>query len=570
MNILNLQKRIFCILTLIAFSYKLYAQSYYMHEVAEDAMYRNTDCGFFETLQLIVILGIVLLFIVGFGIGWIKEQFETSSSTSPTPQIDPDRIVSKGEFYNGWSRFKTHCGKYGYINANGSILKCISPNDAHFNGIQYFTEAEEFVHDIAIVKLGHWQYALINKFGQNVNTRHEKNRNETYIKELENGLIYYKRRDHQHHDIFNHECYIYNRKGKLVYNGILDEIKVNKEGNLKIENNEGIAMMNPQGKFITPFCRKSSHLKGSLYKVFSSKGYCGVFDNSKQRMILSYTNYGNLLYIPEQNLFLCSQYRKTGYEQGWDLVDINENILFSINAERVEVLNEKCLLITQSDGKGHQLQGIYSFDGKNIVPLLYDVILSSVSTTEFLAKKTNPNDSFDYKYTLYNSKGKVASFDSFSYVCYYTMKSFTSYEGTIRGTDVYSSDNDYIRSVDCPAFIGLTQKKDNKVQVCIVNMKNEVIIPANYMRIKEIRDTDEQLIGFQAFKPKRGNYVKFNLEGDIIGEGNTIEERETDEYLELMLPGYKSELHRLIEEDAWFNHLEELEDNTNYYDDDLF
>ena len=89
--------------------------------------------------------------------------------------------------------------------------------------------------------------------------------------------------------------------------------------------------------------------------------------------------------------------------------------------------------------------------------------------------------------------------------------------------------------------------------------------------IKEIRNTDGLLIGFQASKPKGGDYVKFNVEGNKIGEGNTIKEQEIDEYLELMLPGYQSELHRSIEEDAWFSHLEELEeDNNNYNGDDLF
>lgn len=562
MKMSNLQKRISCILTLMVLGCELYAQSYYMHEVAEDAGYRNSGWNFLEALQWIVILGIGILFIVGFGIDWIKKQFEAPSSTPSVPQVDPNKIVSKGEFHNGWARFKTYCGKYGYINTNGHILKCISPNDAHFNEIQYFTEAEEFVHDIVIVKLETWQYALINKFGQNVNTRYEKNRNSTYIKELENGLIYYSRSDHQHHDVFNHECYVYNRKGVLVYDGILDEIKINKDGNLEIKNNEGIAIMTPQGKLITPFCRKSAHLKGSLYKVFSPKGPCGVFDNSKQQMVLYYADYGNLLYIHEQNLFLCSQYRMTGYERGWNVVDINGNVLFSINAERVEVLNEKCLLLTQSDESGHRLQGIYSFDGKNIVPPLYDEILSSVSTTEFLAKSSNPDDSFDYKYTLYNIKGKVTCFDSFSYVCYHTMKGLASYEGAIRGISANSSDNDYTRRVGCPAFIELTQEKDNNVQVSIVNMKNEVIIPANYADISEIRNTDGQLIGFKAFT-KGSNYAKLNLEGNKIGEGNSIKDREIDEYLDLMLPGYQSELYRSIEEDAWSSH---LEDNNN--DDD--
>jgi len=555
------------ICVLITLSRELYAQSYYMHEIAEDAGYRNSGWSFLEALQWIVILGIGLLFIIGFGIGWIKEQFEAPSSTPSIPQVDLNKIVSKGEFHNGWARFKTHSGKYGYINASGSILKCISPNDAHFNGIQYFTEAEEFVHNVVIVKLGTWQYALINKFGRNVNTRYEKNRNETYIKELENGLIYYGRSDYQHNDVFNHEYYVYNRNGELVYDGVLNEIKVNKDGNLEIKNNEGIAIMTPQGKFITPFCRKSAHLKGSLYKVFSSKGPCGVFDNSKQRMILSYAYYGNLLYIEEQNLFLCSQYRMTGYERGWNVVDINGNVLFSINAERVEVLNEKCLLITQSDGNGHRLQGIYSFNGKNIVPLLYDEVLSSVSATEFLAKSTNPDDSFDYKYTLYNLNGKVISFEDFSYVHYYAMKGSVSDEGTIRGADIYSSDNDYTQRVGCPAFIELTKKWDNHVRVSIVNMKNEMIIPADYIYIEEIRDKDGLLTGFQALKPKGVDYVKFNLEGKKIGEGNTIKDQEIDEYLEQMLPGYQSELHRSIEEDAWFSH---LEDNSYYNDDDLY
>lgn len=175
MKMPNLQKRISCLLTLMVLNCGLYAQSYYMHEVAEDAGYRNSGLNFLEALQWIVILGIGLLFIVGFGIGWIKEQFEAPSSTPPIPQVDPNKIVSKGEFHNGWARFKTYCGKYGYINTNGSVLKCISLNDAHFNGIQYFTEAEEFIHDIVIVKLETCQYALMNKFGQNINTRYKKN-----------------------------------------------------------------------------------------------------------------------------------------------------------------------------------------------------------------------------------------------------------------------------------------------------------------------------------------------------------------------------------------------------------
>lgn len=561
----NSCKKILSILTVIVLSCELYAQSYYMHEITEDTVYRDGGLGFLAILQWIVILGIGLLFIVGFGISWIKKKNEVSSSIPSTPQVDPNKIVSRGEFYNGWARFKTHCGKYGYINASGSILKCISPNDVNFNGIQYFTEAEEFVHNVVIVKLENSQYALINKFGRNVNTRYEKNGNETYIKELENGLIYYLRSDYRYNSV-NHEYYVYNRNGNLVYDGALNEINVNKDGNLEIKNNEGIALMTPQGKFITPFCYKSAHLKGSLYKVFSSKGACGVFDNSKQRMILSYAYFGNLLYIEEQNLFLCLQYRMTGYECRWNIVDINGNVLLSINAECVEVLNEKCLLITKLDENGHRLQGIYSFNGKNIVPPLYDEVLSSLSATEFIAKSTNPNDSFYYKYTLYNLNGKVTCFEDFSYVHYYTMKGLNSDEGTIRGIGISSSDNDYVRRVSCPAFIELTKKRDNHVRVSILNMNNEVIIPADYIDINEIRDKDGLLTGFQAYEPKGGNYVKFNLEGNKIGEGNTIKDQEIDEYLEFMLPGYQSGLNRSIEEDAWFSHLEE---NSYYNDDNL-
>lgn len=569
MDTSNLQKRISCIIVLmVVFGCASYAQSYYMHEVAEDAGYRNNGFTFLEALQWIVIIGIGALFLIGFGIGWIKEQFEGSSSTPPTPKVDPNEIVSKGEFHNGWARFKTLCGKYGYMNTSGYILKCISPNDAHFNEIQYFTEAEEFIHDIAIVKLGVGQYALINKFEYNINTRHEKSRNETYIKEIENGLIYYRRSDHLHHDVFNYECYVYNRSGEMVYDGILNEIKVNKDGNLEIKNNEGTAIMTPKGKFITPFCLKNVQLKGSLHKVFSSKGPCGVFDNSEQRMILPYSDYGNLLYVEEQNLFVCSQYRRTGYERGWNVVDINGNVLFAIKAERVEILNEKCLLITQSDDKGHFVQGIYSFNGKNIVPLLYDEILSSVSATEFLSKKINPNDSFDYSYTLYNIDRKVISFESYSYINYYTMKSITSDEGTIRGIGVYSSDKDYTRRVACPAFLELTRKWDDNVRCCMVNMKNEVIIPADYIYFEEIRNSDKVLIGFKASMPKSADYIKFDLTGNILDKGNTIADEQTDEYLECMLPGYQSKLHRSIEEDAWITHMDELDDNScNDYDD---
>ena len=31
-----------------------------------------------------------------------KKEFETPSSTPSIPQVDPNKIVSKGEFHNGW------------------------------------------------------------------------------------------------------------------------------------------------------------------------------------------------------------------------------------------------------------------------------------------------------------------------------------------------------------------------------------------------------------------------------------------------------------------------------------
>lgn len=135
MDTLNLQKRLLCIFVLMLLGCELYAQSYYMHEVAEDTRYESHEFIFLEVLLWVVIIGVGVLFLIGFGIGWIKEQFKNSSSTSLTSKIDPNEIVSKGEFLNGWARFKTHCGKYGYMNASGYILKCISPNDASFNGI---------------------------------------------------------------------------------------------------------------------------------------------------------------------------------------------------------------------------------------------------------------------------------------------------------------------------------------------------------------------------------------------------------------------------------------------------
>lgn len=562
MDTLKLRKLILGIAVLAASRYETFAQSYYMHEVAEDRGYNNYGLEFLEVLQWVIIIGIGILFLVGFGIGWIKELFEGASSKTHTPQTPPNEIVSQGEFYNGWARFVTHSGKYGYIDTNGNVLKCISPGDSHFNGVQYFTEAEEFIYDVVIVKLEHWQYALIDKLGCNINKRNEKARNETYIKELENGLIYYSRRNHQHHDIFNYECYVYNRKGEMVYDGALEEIKVNKSGYLEIKNNAGYAIMTAQGKFIVPFCKKNVQLTPSLYKVFSSEGLCGVYDNSKQRMILQYRDYGNLLYIEEQNLFICSQYKFTGEEQGWSVVDINGHILFTFEADRVKVLNEKCLLVSHKDS---YLQGIYSFDGKNIVPLLYDEILCSISATEFLAKKVNPKDSFDYSYTLYDINGKIANFDSYSYVEYCTMRTL-KYEGTTRMISPYSSDEELKREVECPAFIKLTKKWDNNVRCCIVNMKNEIVIPADYIYIDEISNSDNFLIGFKASIPSSGDYVELDLDGNVMSKGNTLHDEQLEEYLELTIPGYQRESYRAIEENAMIDsYLDEIREREDMY-----
>lgn len=562
---LKLCKRILCIVALIALRYEALAQSYYMHEVAEDRGYNNYGLDFLEVLQWVIIIGIGILFLVGLGISWIKELFNVESSDTHTPQTSPHKIVSQGEFYNGWARFETYSGKYGYVDTNGNILKCISPNDSHFNGVQYFTDAEEFINDVVIVKLEHRQYALIDKLGCNLNKRNEKARNETYIKELENGLIYYSRRDHQHHDVFNYECYVYNRKGEMVYDGILEEIKVNKSGYLEIKNNTGYAIMTTQGKFIVPFCKKSVQLNTYLYKVFSSEGLCGVYDNSKQRMILQYKDYRNLLYVEDQNLFICSQYKFTGKERGWSVVDINGHILFTFEADRVKVLNEKCLLVSHKDS---YLQGIYSFDGKNIVPLLYDEILCSISTTEFLAKKVNPKDSFDYNYTLYDINGKVVNFDSSTYVEYCSMRHF-EYEGTTRMISPYSSDEELKRKVECPAFIKLTKKWDNNVRCCIVNMKNEIVIPADYIYINEISNPNNVLIGFKAGLPSLCddcNYVELDLDGNIMRKGSSLRDEQFEEYLELTISGYQRELYRAIEENAMVDHyLDEIREMEDMY-----
>lgn len=138
MDTLKLRKRILGIVVLMVFRYETFAQSYYMHEVAEDRGYNNFGLDFLEVLQWVIIIGIGLLFLVGFGIGWIKELFEDSSSNTHTSQTNPNEIVSQGKFYNGWSQFNTHSRKYGYIDINGNNLKSVTPNNVRLNETKYF------------------------------------------------------------------------------------------------------------------------------------------------------------------------------------------------------------------------------------------------------------------------------------------------------------------------------------------------------------------------------------------------------------------------------------------------
>lgn len=138
MDTLKLRKRILGIVVLMVFRYETFAQSYYMHEVAEDREYNNFGLDFLEVLQWVIIIGIGLLFLVGFGIGWIKELFEDSSSNTHTSQTNPNEIVSQGKFYNGWSQFNTHSRKYGYIDINGNNLKSVTPNNVRLNETKYF------------------------------------------------------------------------------------------------------------------------------------------------------------------------------------------------------------------------------------------------------------------------------------------------------------------------------------------------------------------------------------------------------------------------------------------------
>lgn len=138
MDTLKLRKRILGIVVLMVFRYETFAQSYYMHEVAEDRGYNNFGLDFLEVLQWVIIIGIGLLFLVGFGIGWIKELFEDSSSNTHTSQTNPNEIVSQGKFYNGWSQFNTHSRKYGYIDINGNNLKSVTPSNVRLNETKYF------------------------------------------------------------------------------------------------------------------------------------------------------------------------------------------------------------------------------------------------------------------------------------------------------------------------------------------------------------------------------------------------------------------------------------------------
>ena len=138
MDTLKLRKRILGIVVLMVFKYETFAQSYYMHEVAEDRGYNNLELDFLEVLQWVIIIGIGLLILVGFGIGWIKELFEDSSSNTHTSQTSPNEIVSQGKFYNGWSQFNTHSRKYENIDINGNILKSVTPNNVRLNVTKYF------------------------------------------------------------------------------------------------------------------------------------------------------------------------------------------------------------------------------------------------------------------------------------------------------------------------------------------------------------------------------------------------------------------------------------------------
>ena len=464
-------------------------------------------------------------------------------------------IISILQSHNGWSLFKTNLDKYGYRNSDGINLTCISPNDPELDGVQYFMEAEEFIYDVAIVKVSDKKYALINIFGENINTRHEEFYNETYIKPLDNGLIYYQRRVYQQKGVYNSELFLYNRCGKLVYDGVLNDIQILPTGHIKISTSKEDATITKEGRFIMPFCQKSIKLNEFLYKVFSANGTCGVFDSLSQRMILPYGNYGNLLFIENDNLFLCSQYKKTGTERKWSVVDMKGNTISSYDTDKIEVLNEKALLLTHCDGRGSSKQEVFSFYGDLIVPPLYDEILCSSSGNEFLARRDNPNDILDYSYSLYNLEGLIKSYDKcdYKYVGYHTIGGIRLYEGTKRGVGAYSCDNEYTTRVKCPAYIGLTREFENKIRCGIIDMQNKVIIPDDYIFIGEVRDDYGKLVGFKAnmSMPNINDYIVFDLNGNEIRKGNLKNDAEIDDYLELMLPGYKSDIHRAIEEDIF-------------------
>ena len=100
-------------------------------------------------------------------------------------------------------------------------------------------------------------------------------------------------------------------------------------------------------------------------------------------------------------------------------------------------------------------------------------------------------------------------------------------------------------------------------------MQNKVIIPDDYIFIGEVRDDYGKLVGFKAnmSMPNINDYIVFDLNGNEIRKGNLKNDAEIDDYLELMLPGYKSDIHRAIEEDIFCVENDFADD---IYDDDLY
>lgn len=370
--------------------------------------------------------------------------------------------------------------KFGVIDKNGNIV--IEPKYAEVIIPNPTKEVFLYAEDESI---NNTNYKAIKEDGSQIFTDDDNvqaisiNQLTSYVPYEKSVLIYQKG---QYFGLMNFD-------GKKVTDAVYEEISsINyKEGYLKVKKNGSYGVINIEGKTIIKadyddiysdgyYNEKTKYSKaGFILRVKTDSGYKYGYANYNGK-VLHDTMYNDVNRINDVNddknaYVLLSMNGKYSLAK-------NKKIILNSEFDDIYYDNSSKLLVVQNSNG----QGVYNLDGKNIIPIDYDLI--TIGGDYINASKENNKLVFDLTgnkiETNYYSHNKVS--DQYSII----IDNDNNYNITDSSNKELLKDNYvYIEYFTNNLFIAT---KDTKTG--IIDGRGNIIVPIKYATIQKISDTD--------------------------------------------------------------------------------